>query len=145
MLYVKALHIISIIAWFSGLLYLPRLIACYYKWVDNESRHYLPIMATKLYNYIMNPAALCSLVCGCLLISANPTYYWQQFWLQVKMAVVTCLVIYHVYLGIIVGNLSQTLYLQRSSYFYKILHIIPGICCVVIVALSVIQPNVGAI
>lgn len=139
MLWFKALHIISIIAWFSGLLYLPRLFICYYQWSDQPAQHYLSLMADKLYRYIINPAGLCSLIFGWCLIYTLPAYELHKFWVGVKLILAVCIVIYHLYLGTILRNL-HSIKIRYNLKFYYFLYTIPILCCAVIILVTVAKP-----
>lgn len=139
MLWFKALHIISIIAWFSGLLYLPRLFICYYQWSDQQAQHYLSLMAYKLYHYIINPAGLCSLLCGLALIYTLPIYELHKFWFGVKLICALVIVMYHLYLGTILRNL-HFIKISYNLKFYYFLYTIPVICCAVIIVVTVAKP-----
>src|SRR5689334_494271 len=100
MLWVKAIHIISIVSWFAGLLYLPRLFVYHSATEDELGKNRFKVMESRLYFMIMNPAALFSLATGAWMLFS---YAWQTYsqmnWLKLKIALVFLLVLYHLLLG----------------------------------------------
>ncbi len=96
MLWVKAFHIISVVAWFSGLFYLPRLFVYHAMSEDQISRDRFVIMERKLLNAITTPAAIATLVFGAWLVSYNLDYYMSAGWFHVKLTIVLLLIVYHV-------------------------------------------------
>lgn len=93
---VKSLHIISVIAWFAGLLYLPRLFVYHAQTEDEIGKARFKIMERKLFFGIMTPAAISTIFFG--------GWLWQEFgfrggWLDTKLSLVSLLVIYHLWCG----------------------------------------------
>lgn len=138
-LWIKALHIIFMVAWFCGLFYLPRLFVYHALASDSISIERFKIMERKLYYYITTPAALFTVIFGIGLLSANFHGYMQMRWLHYKLALVLLLLFYHHYLGRCVRNFKA----DRNRHghgFYRILNEIPVLFLVGIVVLVVVKP-----
>ena len=95
----KSLHLIAVISWMAGLLYLPRIFV-YHSEADHESqRKVFKTMERKLYNYIMMPAMLLSWLFGVLLIHSIGFSAFSELWMQIKSISVDILTYYHFSLG----------------------------------------------
>lgn len=139
MLWIKALHIIAMVAWFSGLFYLPRLFVYHALANDTISIERFKIMEKKLYYYITTPAAVLTIIFGLWLISFSPKAYMQMLWLHVKLGLVVCLIIYHIYLGKLLRDFSLNRN-QHSAKFYRILNELPTLFLFAIIILAVVKP-----
>ena len=96
----KSLHLIAVISWLAGLLYLPRIFVYHAETKDNEDKNStFKIMERKLYNYIMMPAMIASWVFGILLIHYLGFTVFSELWMQIKIVSVLILTHYHFYLG----------------------------------------------
>ena len=96
----KSLHLISVISWMAGLLYLPRIFVYHAENIDQkEASKIFKIMERKLFNYIMMPAMILSWVFGILLIGNQGVHVFYEFWVVSKGALVLLLTYYHFYLG----------------------------------------------
>lgn len=142
MLWVKAFHIIALVAWFSGLFYLPRLFVYHAQATDDISIQRFKIMEKKLYYYITTPSALLTLCLGAWLISYNPSGYMQAAWMHAKLTLVLLLIIYHIYLGIVLKRFANDRNPHGQRY-YRILNEIPVLFLVGIVILVVVKPFSG--
>ena len=94
-LWFKAWHVISVICWFAGLFYLPRLFVYHAMSEDKLSHERFEVMERKLYRGIMNPAMIATWVFGLLMLMPNWAAYKTQGWLHIKLALVVLLTIYH--------------------------------------------------
>ena len=95
----KSLHLIAVISWMAGLLYLPRIFV-YHSEADHESQKKIfKIMERKLYNYIMMPAMLLSWLFGVLLIHSVGFSIFSELWMQIKTISIFILTYYHFTLG----------------------------------------------
>lgn len=94
-LWVKALHVISMVCWFAALFYLPRLFVYHSMSEDTVSRERFMVMERKLYRGIMTPAMIATLVFGGWLISFDVSGYFSQGWMHAKLALVFLLTGYH--------------------------------------------------
>jgi len=140
MLWIKAIHIIALVAWFSGLFYLPRLFIYHTKWKDQVSHEHFKIMEKKLYYYITTPAGVLTLIFGFWVMSYNFSGYLQEPWMHVKLTLVFLLVIYHAYLGKVVAAFQQDKNKHKMG-FYHFLHALPALFLILIVILAVVKPG----
>ena len=114
----KSLHLIAVISWMAGLLYLPRIFV-YHSEADHESQKTIfKIMERKLYNYIMIPAMLLSWLFGMLLIYNLGFGVFSELWMQVKTALIVILTFYH-----FPGNESYILLSILEKILYHLHHI----------------------
>ena len=91
-LWLKALHIVSMVCWFAGLFYLPRLFVYHAQSEDTVSKERFSIMERKLYRGIMGPAMIATLVFGIALIYLNPSIFSQGAWIHAKLTLVVLLI-----------------------------------------------------
>jgi len=137
--WVEAFHIISVVAWFSGLLYLPRLFVYHAQATDKISLDRFKIMEKKLYYYIMWPASLLTITLGLTLFSFNPSFYLTMAWMHVKLTLVTLLFIYHVYLGKLVRDFKGDRN-KHGQVFYRWINELPALLLIGIVIMVVVKP-----
>ena len=115
----KSLHLLSVISWMAGLLYLPRIFV-YHSEADHESqKKVFKIMERKLYNYIMMPAMLLSWLFGILLIHSIGFSAFSELWMQIKFIAVSILTYYHFTLGKYLNDFAMN-NSQKSSKFFRI-------------------------
>lgn len=132
----KALHLVSMVAWFAGLFYLPRLFV--YHVEHPEAAPTLTIMEHKLARYIMAPAAAATAVFGLALILLNPSVM-QMGWLHAKLALVVALVAYHASLEHHRRNLAHGRN-KKSGRFFRLYNELPTLLLVAIIVLAVVKP-----
>ncbi len=136
----KSLHLISVISWMAGLLYLPRIFV-YHSENNSEIKtsEIFKIMEKKLYFYIMTPAMALSWIFGLLLIHTIGFQQLAQTWLILKIIFVAILTVYHFYLGNILNQfkLDQN---KRSHKFYRYINEIPTILLILIVFVVIFKP-----
>lgn len=140
MLIIKAFHIISMVAWFAGLFYLPRLFVYHVDASDITSQLRFCVMERRLYYAIMCPAAILTLVFGFWLMTYNMQYYLGAAWMHGKLGLVLLLGVFHVFCGYCVRQFAR----GRNTYtsrFYRILNEIPTVGLIVIVLLVVVKPG----
>jgi putative membrane protein len=136
----KSLHLISVISWMAGLLYLPRLFVYHSETINNdEQKETFKIMEKKLFFYIMNPAMILSWLFGVLLIYSIGLESLGQTWLQAKIIMVVLLTVYHFFLSHCLISLSQG-YSKYSSKFYRIINEVPTILLIGIIFVVVFKP-----
>jgi protoporphyrinogen IX oxidase len=138
MAWIKAFHIIAMVAWFAGLFYLPRLFVYHAQANDAISLERFKIMEYKLYYFIMAPAALLTLILGMVLISTAPAYYLQAGWMQAKLGLVLLLIIFHFYCGKLYKDFQQNNN-RHSSLFYRCLNEFPTLLLIAIVILAEVK------
>lgn len=139
MTWVKALHLIFMIAWFAGLFYLPRLFVNHAMAEEVEVKKRLALMEKKLYQFI-TPWMVLTLVFGAwLLIDYAWEAYAQMLWLKIKLILVTILVVYHLYCGKIIIQLASKANL-RSHIWFRWFNEVPVLILIAVVILAVVKP-----
>ena len=136
----KSLHLISVISWMAGLLYLPRIFVYHAENSDDKKiSDVFKIMEKKLYFYIMTPAMILSWIFGLLLIHSIGFQQLGQTWMVLKIIFVIFLTLYHFYLG---KNLNQFKFDQNtnSHKFYRLINEIPTILLILIVFVVIFKP-----
>lgn len=139
MLWVLALHIIAMVAWFAGLFYLPRLFVYHADCHDTIGNARFKIMERRLYNAIMTPAAILTILFGLWLLGDNFRFYMHAHWMQLKLILVFLLIAYHVLCGIYVNHFKHDRN-RHSQRFYRIFNELPTVLLIAIVILVVVQP-----
>ena len=136
----KSLHLIAVISWMAGLLYLPRIFVYHVEnFEKNQATEIFEIMERKLYNYIMRPAMILSWLFGIILIWINGLESFGYLWLQLKILFVIILTIYHEYLGKCMA-LLKTKENTKTAKFYRIINEIPTILLILIVFIVIFKP-----
>ena len=136
----KSLHLIAVISWMAGLLYLPRIFVYHVEnYQKKETTEIFEIMERKLYNYIMRPAMILSWLFGIILIWINGIESFAYLWVQLKIFFVVILTIYHEYLGKCM-RLLKLKENKKSSKFYRIINEIPTVLLIFIVFIVVFKP-----
>jgi len=139
-LFFKSLHLISVISWMAGLLYLPRIFVYH---AQNNSEPIISevfkIMEKKLFFYIMTPAMILSWLFGLLLIHEIGFEQLGQIWMILKLVFVVLLTIYHFYLGSILNQFKLNLN-EHSHKFFRYINEIPTILLILIIFVVVFKP-----
>ena len=139
-LIIKSLHLIAVISWMAGLLYLPRIFVYHVEnYEKKETTDIFEIMEKRLYNYIMRPAMLFSWIFGIILIYLNGLDVLSNLWIQIKLALVIILSGYHEYLGkciISLKNRTNT----KTAKFFRYINEVPTILLILIVFIVIIKP-----
>ena len=136
----KSIHLIAVVSWMVGLLYLPRIFVYHAENIENEnSSNIFKTMERKLFYYIMTPAMILSWIFGLLLIHTLSFYVFNELWMQIKIISVIFLTTYHFYLGVCVIRFSNNQN-NNSSKFYRIINEIPTILLIIIVFIVVFKP-----
>ena len=138
-LWLRAFHLITMVAWFSGLFYLPRLYVYHAMAYDQISIERFKVMEKRLYYYITTPAAILTVIFGLWVISFDLNSYMHMVWLHLKLALILLLIVYHVYLGIILQDFSLNKN-RHNHVFYRVLNEIPTLFLIAIILLAVIKP-----
>ena len=135
----KSLHLISVISWMAGLLYLPRIFVYHTEATHESQKDIFKIMERKLYNYIMMPAMLLSWLFGLLLIHSLGFGIFLELWMQIKTVAVVILTYYHFSLGKYLNdfNLDNN---QKTSKFFRIYNEIPTIILIVVIFVVIFKP-----
>ena len=139
----KSLHLIAVVSWMAGLLYLPRIFVYH---VENkekkEATDIFEIMEKRLFLYIMRPAMIFTWIFGLILIYLNGIEIFSQLWMQVKLVLVILLSVYNDYLGRCLLSLKNNSN-SRSSKFFRIINEIPTVMLIFIVFLAIFKPIWG--
>ena len=136
----KSLHLISIVSWMAGLLYLPRIFVYHAETINNqEQTSTFKLMEKRLFLYIMNPAMSLSWLFGILLINSIGVESITYLWLQLKLTMVLLLTIYHFFLFRCLTNFSQN-NSKHSPKFYRMINEIPTLLLIGIIFTIVFKP-----
>jgi len=136
----KSLHLIAVISWMVGLLYLPRIFVYHAENLkDKNTSSIFKTMERKLYFYIMTPAMILTWVFGLILISSLGFEVLSETWVKLKLLLVILLTLYHFYLFRLLSdfNLNQN---TKSSKFFRIINEVPTILLILIVFIVVFKP-----
>lgn len=137
--WVKALHIIAVISWMAGMLYLPRLFAYHAEATKgSELSETLKIMEWRLLRFIINPAMILAFVFGGLMLWANPDLF-QQPWMHTKLTAVLLLTVVHGFYARWRKDFAADQN-KRSAKFYKIWNEAPTVLMIIIVIMAVAEP-----
>ena len=136
----KSLHLIAVVSWMAGLLYLPRIFVYH---VENkekkEATDIFEVMEKKLFYYIMRPAMIFTWIFGLALIYLNGIEIFSQLWMQIKIVLIILLSAYNDYLGKCLLSLNDNSN-TRSSKFFRIINEVPTIMLILIVFLVIFKP-----
>ena len=137
---IKSFHLISIISWMVGLLYLPRLFV-YHNDTKNLSEMDVTflLMEYRLLNYIMTPALIVTYTLGFILLYDN-TYFLNEIYFLIKLFLVLCLTVFHLYLTILYKEFKKG-YRNRNTKFYRIINEIPTLLMIIIILIIIVKPN----
>ena len=135
----KSLHLIAVISWMAGLLYLPRIFVYHSEAAHESQKEVFKTMEKKLYNYIMMPAMFLSWLFGILLIHSLGFIIFAELWMQIKIVSVVLLTYYHFLLGRYLNDFALNDN-KRSSKFYRVINEVPTIILIVVVFVVVFKP-----
>ena len=136
----KSLHLIAVISWMVGLLYLPRIFVYHVENLEKkEATEIFKIMERRLYFYIMRPAMIATWLFGVILIYINGLDVFSQLWMHIKLALVIFLTIYHEYLGICLKSLKLKTN-TKTSKFFRIINEVPTILLIFIIFIVIFKP-----
>ena len=140
----KSIHLIAVISWMAGLLYLPRIFVYHSEAAQNNKSEDLietfKVMERRLLVYIMNPAMIVSWIFGVLLIHTIGMDNFGSIWLQIKLVFVIILTIYHFFLFQCLRKFTE----NNNSFspkFYRIINEIPTVLLVGIILVVVFKPS----
>ena len=139
-MWLKAWHLITMVTWFAGLFYLPRLFVYHAMSDDAPSIARFKIMERKLYYGIMTPSGILTLVFGIwMLVDYARVAYGQMMWLHIKLGLLALLVAYHLYCGKLVQDFKRDRN-TRSHVWFRWFNEIPVLFLIAIVLLAVLKP-----
>ena len=135
----KSLHLIAVISWMAGLLYLPRIFV-YHSQAEHESQKKIfKVMERKLYNYIMMPAMMLSWLFGVLLIHNLGFTVFSELWMQIKTILIIILTYYHFTLGKYLNDFAIDNN-RKTAKFFRIYNEIPTIILIVVIFMVIFKP-----
>ena len=136
----KSLHLIAVISWMAGLLYLPRIFVYHVEnYQKKDATDIFETMEKRLYYYIMRPAMLISWILGIGLIYLNGLDVLTNLWMQIKLVLVIILSGYHEYLGKCLAKLKNRTNTQTAK-FYRYINEVPTVLLILIVFVVIIKP-----
>ena len=136
----KSLHLIAVISWMAGLLYLPRIFVYHAEnGPDANISEIFKTMERKLYFYIMTPAMTLSWFFGLLLIHSIGFHQLGQTWMLLKLLFVIILTLYHFYLGRLLSRFKIGNN-RHSHKFYRYINEIPTILLILIIFVVIFKP-----
>jgi len=139
MIWIKAFHIIFMVAWFAGIFYLPRLFVNHAMAEEKDVRARLALMETKLYRFI-TPWMLLTIIFGLwLLFDYAWTAFSHMWWLHLKLALVAVLIGYHFYCGKIIRDFANDR-CQHSHVWFRWFNELPVLVLFAVVILAVVKP-----
>lgn len=139
MLYYKAFHLIVMVAWFSGLFYLPRLFVYHAEAKDRLSINRFKVMERRLYYGILWPSACFTTALGLWLLTYNSAYYLHAGWMHAKLSLVVLLWAYHLYCGHLLRVFAEDKN-RKSSRFFRLFNEMPVFLLTGIVIAVVAKP-----
>ncbi|MAI75021.1 MAG: TIGR00701 family protein [SAR116 cluster bacterium] len=139
---IKSLHIVAVISWMVGLLYLPRLYVYHNETKNNSDMDTTFLkMEYRLYNYIMNPALLVSFLLGLYLLYENKYLLYENYFL-IKFFMVLILMLFHLYLNSLYKDFKKG-YRNKKTKFYRIINEIPTVLMILIILLIIVKPDIN--
>ena len=136
----KSLHLIAVISWMAGLLYLPRIFVYHAEAEQESQKNVFKIMERRLYNYIMMPAMLLSWLFGILLLHSITLSVLFELWMQIKIIAVIILTYYHFTLGKYLNDFAIDKN-EKTSKFFRIYNEIPTIILIVVIFSAIFKPQ----
>ena len=135
--WVKAVHVMAVIAWMAGIFYLPRLFVYHAeRGEDAEPAASFRIMEDKLYRLIMNPAMMVAWACGLALVAMGAVD-WSAAWAWVKAACVLAMTGFHTRCGMEMRALAAGR--GRSGRYYRMMNEVPTLLMILIVAAVIVR------
>ena len=136
-LWVKTLHVISMITWMAGLFYLPRLYVYHAEVGENqEQAATFKVMERRLLAYIMNPSVVIVFATGAIL---SPFWLTEQGWLHLKILLVVLMAVCHILYAFWQRDFVNDTN-TRSGKFYRIANEVPTLLLIAIIALVIVKP-----
>jgi putative membrane protein len=138
--WIKALHIVSVVAWMAGLLYLPRLFVYHAEaTIGSDTAETFKVMERRLLRGIMLPAAIAVIFFGVLLAATPGIVDWQRGWIWTKLVLVLGLGVFHMRLAAWHRQFAADR-IPHSPRFFRIVNELPTLALIAIVVLVVVKP-----
>ena len=136
----KSLHLIAVVSWMAGLLYLPRIFVYH---VENKDKKIITdvfeVMERRLFIYIMRPAMVLTWIFGLILVYLYGIEIFSQLWMQIKIVLVVLLSVYNDYLGKCLKALKNSTN-TKSAKFFRVINEIPTLILIIVVFLAIFKP-----
>ena len=136
----KSLHLIAVISWMAGLLYLPRIFVYHAETYNNKDKNdTFKIMEKRLFLYIMNPSMILSWIFGLLVLHSTGTSYFKEYWMVIKLVLVVSLTFYHFFLFACLKRFAENNN-NHSPRFFRFINEVPTILLIAIIFIVVFKP-----
>ena len=136
----KSFHLIAVISWMVGLLYLPRLFVYHNETkFKSESDNTFLLMELRLNKFIMTPAMALTYIFGFILLY-NQNYFLFEYYFIIKLGLVILLTAFHVYLSMLYIDFKKG-YRNKVTFFYKVINEVPTVLMIFIIILIIVKPN----
>jgi protoporphyrinogen IX oxidase len=136
----KSLHLIAVVSWMAGLLYLPRIFVYHVENKDKrQATDIFEVMEKRLFFYIMIPSMILTWLFGIILVYLNGFETLFQLWIQLKFVLVIFLSIFNEYLGRCIYSLKNNTN-TRSAKYFRIINEIPTLMLIFIVFIVIFKP-----
>ena len=136
----KSLHLIAVISWMAGLLYLPRIFVYHAETKDNQDKYNtFNIMEKRLFVYIMNPSMILSWIFGLLLLNSIGIKSLMEFWLITKFVLVISLTFYHLFLFACLKRFAENSN-KHTPKFFRFINEVPTILLIAIIFIVIFKP-----
>ena len=136
----KSLHLIAVISWMAGLLYLPRIFVYHAETSNNKDKYDTFLtMERRLLLYIMNPSMILSWIFGLLLLHSVGLSTLKESWLIIKIVLVLALTFYHFFLFSCLKRFSQNNN-KHSSKFFRFINEVPTVLLIAIIFIVIFKP-----
>ena len=137
--WIKAWHVISMVCWYAGIFYLPRLFVYHAMSDDSTSQERFAIMERKLYRGIMTPAMVATWTFGLWMVFLGWDIYKTQLWLHIKLTLVICLTLYHLSCGYYRKQLLSNPH-YKTHTFWRWFNELPVFILIAVVILVIVKP-----
>ena len=139
--WLKALHVISVVAWMAGLFYLPRLFVYHAEVVgqEGETHTLFSTMERRLLKAIMNPAMISSWVFGLLMVFTPDMIDWSQIWPWIKAICVLTMTWFHMWCAARRKDFEAG-HNEKPGRHYRIMNEVPTVLLIIIVVMVIVQP-----
>ena len=136
----KSLHLIAVISWMAGLLYLPRIFVYHSDKSNNEDiNNIFKTMERRLFLYIMNPSMILSWIFGLLLLNSIGLKSLMEFWLITKFILVISLTFYHFFLFTCLKRFAENSN-KHTPKFFRFINEVPTILLIAIIFIVIFKP-----
>tara|TARA_A100001011_G_C13803622_1_gene631986 strand:+ start:43 stop:477 length:435 start_codon:yes stop_codon:yes gene_type:complete len=136
----KAFHLIAVISWMAGLLYLPRIFVYHAETLNNEDKNNtFKTMEKRLFFYIMNPSMILSWIFGLLLLHSIGLESLKEFWLFTKLILVISLTLYHFFLFSCLKSFGVNNN-KHSPRFFRFINEVPTVLLIAIIFIVIFKP-----